>query len=89
MMQMMFFRFFKAWVFSTWAGWRGFRTLAPPEVAEGRARLCNSCDFFNDGICQRCGCLTFTKTMVATEKCPVNRWGRVWIRRKDPTKRWN
>lgn len=81
-MIIMFARFIGAYFWVRWAKLRGYEVLASPAAQERRNSMCASCDFFKDGLCSECGCLTVAKTMLATEKCPVGRWGRVWLRKK-------
>jgi hypothetical protein len=56
--------------------------LASKEVYETRKSICNSCPFWDKdgnmgmGKCKQCGC-TAAKLSLATEKCPVGKWGPV------------
>ena len=83
---MRFFKFFTAWVLNTWASFAGYHALVSPELMKIRHNRCQRCKFYQDGGCLKCGCLIEAKIMLATEKCPIDKWRRVWIKRKRPTK---
>jgi hypothetical protein len=57
--------------------------LATPEQVEARKAICAGCEFWessafnNTGRCQKCGCSTWAKLQLATEKCPIDKWGAV------------
>lgn len=58
----------------------GRAVLVPPEVLAERSALCMACDYNahrdTGGIrCMKCGC-TGAKTRLATEACPIGKWGR-------------
>lgn len=78
---MTFFHFFTAWVRVRWARFNGYATIASPAVQKARLSHCQTCLYQKDGICTVCDCLTMSKTMLNTEKCPKNKWHRVWARR--------
>lgn len=80
---MIFWNFVKAWVRYQWAAANGYKLIATSAVMERRSKLCETCDFYNDGVCDRCGCLILSKTLLNTEKCPVGRWGALWIKKTD------
>jgi hypothetical protein len=82
-MILVFLRFAVAYWRAKLATWQGYEAIAPVDVQTWRTRRCEMCDFFQDGACQKCGCSVFAKTMMATEKCPVGRWNRVWIRKQN------
>jgi hypothetical protein len=56
--------------------------IATKEVYELRKSICDSCPFWDKdgnmgmGKCKQCGC-TSAKLHLATEKCPVGKWGPV------------
>lgn len=64
-----------------WAKWRGYEVIATAAVQDTRDVRCTVCSFFKDGECTKCGCMVMAKIMLNTEKCPINRWGRVWVRK--------
>jgi hypothetical protein len=45
-----------------------------------RVEACRSCEFWNSkgfggtGRCMKCGCSTWAKLRMATEKCPIGKW---------------
>lgn len=45
-----------------------------------RTELCKGCEFWNSqhfggtGRCMKCGCSTWAKIRMATEKCPIGKW---------------
>lgn len=79
---MIFLNFFMAWARTQWAKTRGYQVLAPIKDQLGREISCRCCEFYKDGECQQCGCLIMSKTMLTMEKCPVGRWGRLWLKKK-------
>jgi hypothetical protein len=70
-----------AWLWTRWAKFRGYQVLAPLKDQLGREITCRCCEFFSEGQCNKCGCLIMAKTMLATEKCPVGKWGRLWVKK--------
>jgi hypothetical protein len=56
--------------------------IATKEVYDFRKSICDSCPFWDKdgnmgmGKCNQCGC-TVAKLHLATEKCPVGKWGPV------------
>lgn len=50
--------------------------VADHVVAE-RRRACESCDRWDHGRCRECGCFTFAKTKLRSERCPLGKWGAV------------
>jgi|688.fasta_scaffold01364_21 hypothetical protein len=44
---------------------------------EKRLSICNKCDQINliDNTCNSCGCFLNIKTLWASEKCPLDKWG--------------
>lgn len=81
-MILVFLRFVGAYFRAKWAAYQGYEVIAPTKDQDRRLGICNMCDFFQDGTCQKCGCTVMAKAMMATEKCPIGRWGRLWIRKK-------
>jgi len=47
------------------------------EVVLERTEICRDCEFFNDANseCNQCGCFIPWKTELATEGCPIGKWG--------------
>jgi hypothetical protein len=64
---------------ATWAS-RGFQHT-DEETLKTRLETCGKCEFWNaqgfrgTGRCMKCGCSTWAKLRMATEKCPIGRWG--------------
>lgn len=48
-----------------------------------RFAICQGCEFYKDGTCQKCGCPLkrqkgiLSKLSWANEKCPIGKWGPV------------
>lgn len=36
--------------------------------------VCSTCEFFNNNQCLKCNCVAETMMMLATAKCPINKW---------------
>lgn len=75
------FRVFGALVRLAYARARGYETLASPLVESNRLSLCFACEHYDEAQeqCRICTCLVRAKVLLATEKCPVGRWQRVWL----------
>jgi hypothetical protein len=60
----------------------GFATT-PPEALATRESTCRACPEWdaqalnNTGRCRKCGCSTWAKLRMATEACPLGKWGAV------------
>lgn len=54
----------------------GFKNVSK-EIKSKRLNICSSCEYYNSTFkqCGQCGCLLEIKTMWATEKCPLDKWG--------------
>jgi hypothetical protein len=65
--------------FLRWAS-KGFPKTQAQLVKE-RLAICQNCDLWDGkalngtGRCKECGCSTWAKLRMATEKCPLNKWG--------------
>ena len=66
---------------ANWAR-NGFGTVSDSTI-QSRLDICKGCEFWNadgfkgTGRCQKCGCSTWAKLRMATEKCPLDKWGPV------------
>jgi hypothetical protein len=64
--------------FKKWAE-SGFH-LADEATLQSRIDACSKCEFWdksgfqNTGRCTKCGCSTWAKLRMATEKCPIGKW---------------
>jgi len=59
-----------------------FETLVTDQEWGARRGQCDRCaELTNDDQCRLCGCLVDAKAMLALEKCPINRWKRIWRRK--------
>lgn len=76
------FRLVWSYIFHYVGHIRGFQTLADSTTQLQRDNICLPCSFYENGLCQKCGCLVIAKTSLALEKCPIGKWGRVWKRKK-------
>jgi len=60
----------------------GFATT-PPEILAARESTCRACPEWDaaalngTGRCRKCGCSTWAKLRMATEACPLGKWGAV------------
>ena len=54
-----------------------------PEILAAREATCRSCDQWDatalnaTGRCRKCGCSTWAKLRMATERCPLGKWEAV------------
>ena len=44
------------------------------EEVKKRLDICGSCEFFNMGLCKKCGCIMKFKTKLTNATCPVGKW---------------
>ena len=57
----------------------GFEKISQDELCY-RESICRSCDEWdaaalnNTGRCKKCGCSTWAKLRMATERCPIGKW---------------
>lgn len=66
------------------AGWasKGFRHTDEASL-QHRIETCRACEFWNPqgfhytGRCMKCGCSTWAKLRMATERCPIGKWGPI------------
>lgn len=65
----------QVWVSGTASVLQGKPLLANAEKAYARLQVCQTCEFFRDTRCLKCGCFMETKTHVEAAACPVNKWG--------------
>jgi hypothetical protein len=60
----------------------GFQTT-PPEALATREATCRACPEWDaaalnaTGRCRKCGCATWAKLRMATERCPLGKWEAV------------
>jgi hypothetical protein len=60
----------------------GFATT-PPEALASRQATCKACPEWDatalnaTGRCRKCGCSTWAKLRMATERCPLGKWEAV------------
>jgi hypothetical protein len=60
----------------------GFAT-PPPEILAEREATCRACPEWDakalnaTGRCRKCGCSTWAKLRMATERCPIGKWEAV------------
>ncbi len=72
-----------AWKFSA----SGFSTT-PPDALATREATCRACPEWDaaalngTGRCRKCGCSTWAKLRMASERCPIGKWERVDITNK-------
>ena len=55
----------------------------PPDILTAREATCRACPEWdaqalnNTGRCRKCGCSTWAKLRMATERCPIGKWEAV------------
>ena len=55
-------------------------TATPPDILSAREATCRECPEWdsaalnNTGRCRKCGCSTWAKLRMATERCPIGKW---------------
>lgn len=76
------FTFFAAMARSAWAKLRGYEILASSDRFWERDSVCEACPFQVDEQCTKCGCFVAAKIALNLEKCPLDKWPRIWIARK-------
>jgi hypothetical protein len=60
----------------------GFQTTSDAALNK-RLEICQGCDFWDaqgfshTGRCKKCGCSTWAKLRLATERCPIGKWEAV------------
>ena len=58
-------------------------SVTPAEILNKRLEICKACPewdangLMGTGRCKKCGCSTQAKLRMATEKCPIDKWGPV------------
>ena len=52
---------------------QGFLTMA--EKAHSRLTICESCEFYRDSRCLKCGCFMDKKVHLEAATCPMDKWG--------------
>ena len=63
----------------------GFQTT-PPEALATREATCRACPEWdaqalnNTGRCRKCGCSTWAKLRMTTERCPLGKWEAVELK---------
>ena len=48
--------------------------IVDTETKEERLKICNSCPFEDDEVCNICGCILESKAIFKNEKCPIDKW---------------
>jgi hypothetical protein len=54
--------------------------VTPTDILADREALCRACEWWDDsalkgtGRCKKCGCSTWAKLRIATERCPIGKW---------------
>jgi predicted Zn-ribbon and HTH transcriptional regulator len=57
----------------------------PPEILAEREATCRACTEWDaealnkTGRCKKCGCSTWAKLRMATERCPLGKWEAVSV----------
>jgi hypothetical protein len=59
---------------------RGGFSTTDSETLAAREETCRGCEFWDSealngtGRCRKCGCSTWAKLRMTTEKCPIGKW---------------
>lgn len=55
----------------------GKRLFVSKEIKAERQTICDTCEFYDiaSSRCSKCGCSTEIKLSLATESCPIEKWG--------------
>ena len=48
--------------------------IAPPDVVADRRKACEACPEWEHGRCRMCGCFTWSKSALCSERCPKGVW---------------
>lgn len=76
------FRFLAAQCRRGYAWFLDYETLVTDAEWGARRGECEGCpELVNGEQCRICGCFVDAKAMLALEKCPKNKWKRVWRRK--------
>ena len=60
-------------------------TPTPPDILAAREAICRACPEWDaaalnsTGRCRKCGCSTWAKLRMATERCPLGKWEAVSV----------
>jgi len=49
---------------------------ASKETEQQRINICTTCELFENNRCKKCGCYLAAKRKIATESCPIGKWGQ-------------
>ena len=52
----------------------GDGATAQEEQANTRLKICESCEFYQNTRCTKCGCYMAVKTHLKAASCPVGKW---------------
>jgi hypothetical protein len=71
------------WLFAQ-ALWRSTKAFfsnkdvfVTPQEADRRTNCCYTCDYYDDGQCNKCTCYVHVKALLREENCPIGRWPKV------------
>lgn len=67
----------------SWAKLLGYQVLADPDLQEKREAKCVECPRYlhETHQCGVCLCFVDAKTALNTEKCPLDKWPRLWLKK--------
>ncbi|WP_071130499.1 DUF6171 family protein [Enterococcus timonensis] len=51
--------------------------LVSEEKRNQRLDICETCPFFQNQICTKCGCYAEFRTALKIKACPINKWAAV------------
>ena len=56
----------------------------PKDVKKARVATCLACEKIELGICTECYCIVAGKTSIASEACPLGKWGAYPLNKDTP-----
>lgn len=53
-----------------------FSDEVPKEIQLERLTHCVECEFYNEGLCSKCGCFLLFKVKHSDSECPEKKWSK-------------
>lgn len=48
--------------------------LTDKNLKKERNNICQACEFINNGLCKKCGCIVESKIIYKESRCPLEKW---------------